>query len=439
VGRGQRRRGWVVTIEMCWSRVIAGTLVFSKDAPDILWGLARNLTRLEALPEKLVWNREAAIASGVGRPNRSRRSAGSCRWGWVILDARDPQSKGALERSYGGDRTPDKPSICCDIDWNSHRRVGAKRSHHSRGSAVPPRLMHNCRVIKLARLRKHVPIVDEAIRVLGATPVVRAAVRWTTVTEPVRFAAAELFGPRGRLQVHQIEGGRVVLRHRTRDIDVFDEIFVGNRGYEPPRAVAIRFRDRPPAKVLDLGGNVGLFGVYALAQWPAATITSVEPDAANLPLLGRCIEVNEAAARWKIIAACAASRPGVVAFSGGQFADSAIALDGEDVTADVVAVDALELLQYADFAKIDIEGAEWELLLDERFAASAPAVLVMEWHQRGCPMPDGYQAALDILRRAGYDVEGEPPSVGQHYGTIWAWKPTTAQNGVAGRSDRLTA
>jgi hypothetical protein len=39
---------------MCWSRVIAGTLVFSKDAPDILWGLARNLTRLEALPEKLV-------------------------------------------------------------------------------------------------------------------------------------------------------------------------------------------------------------------------------------------------------------------------------------------------------------------------------------------------------------------------------------------------
>ncbi len=28
VGHGQLRRGWVVTAELCWSRVIAGTLVF---------------------------------------------------------------------------------------------------------------------------------------------------------------------------------------------------------------------------------------------------------------------------------------------------------------------------------------------------------------------------------------------------------------------------
>lgn len=98
-------------------------------------------------------------------------------------------------------------------------------------------------------------------------------------------------------------------------------------------------------------------------------------------------------------------------------------MNGEDVTAHVVAVDAFELLLDADFAKIDIEGAEWDLLFNQRFAVSAPAVLVMEWHQRGCPMQDGYQAALDILRRAGYDVEGEPPSVGQDFGTIWAWKP----------------
>ena len=35
VGHGQRRRGWVLTSEVCWSRAIAGTLVFSKEAPDI--------------------------------------------------------------------------------------------------------------------------------------------------------------------------------------------------------------------------------------------------------------------------------------------------------------------------------------------------------------------------------------------------------------------
>ncbi len=279
-------------------------------------------------------------------------------------------------------------------------------------------------MVELARVRKRVPAVDDAVRRVGASPLVRAAVRWRAVKQPLRFALAELFGPRGRVQVHQVQDGRVVLRHRTRDIDVFDEIFVGNRAYEPPAAVATRLLECPPTTVLDLGGNVGLFGVSAIALWPATTVTSVEPDTANLPLLNRCIEVNDATGRWKIIAACAATEAGVVPFSGGRLADSAVALEGEAVTYRVIAVDALNLLADADFAKIDIEGAEWDLLLDERFAASAPDVLVMEWHQRACPMQDAYQGVVEILRRVGYEVEGERPPTGEDWGTIWAWKPT---------------
>ena len=100
VGYGQRRRGWVVTCEVCWSRAIAGTLIFSKEAPDILFGLARNLQRLGALPEKLVWDREAAIAAG-GRPTEPFAAfCGQLAVGWVILEPRDPQAKGQLERSH---------------------------------------------------------------------------------------------------------------------------------------------------------------------------------------------------------------------------------------------------------------------------------------------------------------------------------------------------
>lgn len=100
VGFGQSRRGWVVTSEACWSRAIAGTLVFSKEAPDILFGLARNLWRLGALPERLVWDREAAIGAG-GRPTDAFAAfCGQLEVGWVILEARDPQAKGALERSH---------------------------------------------------------------------------------------------------------------------------------------------------------------------------------------------------------------------------------------------------------------------------------------------------------------------------------------------------
>ena len=89
VGHGQSRRGWVVTMEACWSRVIAGALIFSKEAPDILWGVARCLGRLGALPEKLVWDRESAIAGG-GHPTEPFAAfCGQLGVGWVILDARD--------------------------------------------------------------------------------------------------------------------------------------------------------------------------------------------------------------------------------------------------------------------------------------------------------------------------------------------------------------
>ena len=68
VGHGQTRRGWVVTAELGYSRAIAGALVFSKEAPDLLCGMSRCLAGSGALPETLVWDREGAIHAGGGRP-----------------------------------------------------------------------------------------------------------------------------------------------------------------------------------------------------------------------------------------------------------------------------------------------------------------------------------------------------------------------------------
>lgn len=100
VGYGQTRRGWVVTTQSCWSRAFAGTLVFSKEAPDILAGLARSISRLGVRPEKLVWDRESAIA-GRGKPSEAFLSfCGQLEVGWIILDAGDAQAKGQLERQH---------------------------------------------------------------------------------------------------------------------------------------------------------------------------------------------------------------------------------------------------------------------------------------------------------------------------------------------------
>ena len=63
VGYGQTRRGYVVTVELCWSRVVAGTLVFSKEPPDVLWGLGRSLGA----------DRGAAGEAGLGPGGRDPR------------------------------------------------------------------------------------------------------------------------------------------------------------------------------------------------------------------------------------------------------------------------------------------------------------------------------------------------------------------------------
>src|SRR4051794_26728586 len=163
VGHGQTRRGWVVTAELCWSRVLAGALVFSKEAPDILWGLGRCLSRIGGLPEKLVGGREGAIAP-AGRPTDAfARFCGPLGVGWVILDAGDAQAKGVLERSHRFMRTNFEPGRCfanpldfqlqldgwCDrVNGRVHRTtraVPAERLAEERGRMRPlPETLPDC-------------------------------------------------------------------------------------------------------------------------------------------------------------------------------------------------------------------------------------------------------------------------------------------------------
>jgi transposase len=100
VGHGQTRRGFIVTAELPYSRAFTGALVFSKEFADIAWGMSRCLGRLGALPKKVVWDREGAIAPR-GRPTEPFLAfCGQLALAWVILDAGDCQAKGALERSH---------------------------------------------------------------------------------------------------------------------------------------------------------------------------------------------------------------------------------------------------------------------------------------------------------------------------------------------------
>lgn len=102
VGFGQTRKGYVVTCALGYSKVSAGTLIFSKEAPDILAGLLRCLVRIGGLPKTLVWDREGALHAGDGRPTDAFASfCGQLRVGWQFCAPADPEAKGIVERSHG--------------------------------------------------------------------------------------------------------------------------------------------------------------------------------------------------------------------------------------------------------------------------------------------------------------------------------------------------
>jgi hypothetical protein len=110
----------VVVGVLGFSRFGAGALVFSKEAPDVLWGMWRCVWRIGALPERLVVDREGCLHAGGGRS--SEEFAGFCGQlsaGWRILDPGDCEAKGMVERLQGFMETSFEPgrSFCDEFDF----------------------------------------------------------------------------------------------------------------------------------------------------------------------------------------------------------------------------------------------------------------------------------------------------------------------------------
>ncbi len=256
------------------------------------------------------------------------------------------------------------------------------------------------------------------------------------VREPLRFVALQL-GP-ARVAAHRLHESdmTIFLRHRTRDVHIFNEIFGGTggrRSYEPPPAIAAALDANSALTIVDLGANIGLFGVYALSRWPGAQIRSFEPDPTNLRMLTQVIAANKLQGRWSVSDIAVANRVGEMGFTAGLFADSHLDLvanqggsragpparEGRTIT--VRTVDIFEQDHDVSLMKIDIEGGEWAILTDARLAGLRADVVVLEWHARGCPEPDAGASAVRLLRAAGYR-HVEEVERGRHNGLVWAWR-----------------
>ena len=218
-------------------------------------------------------------------------------------------------------------------------------------------------------------------------------------------------------------GSVFYLRHHTGDVAIFRK-FAAYRDYDFPQAVADRLRGAS-ISVVDLGANIGLFGVHARSNADVATMVSFEPDEANAAVLERVIA--EYGGSWQLVKACASNRDGEAHFAGGKANLSRIADEGIVVPV----VDAVPYLVAADLAKVNIEGAEWDILADERFVAQSPPVLILEYHKIANPEPEIHSLALRLLSAAGYSGH-ELVNQSEENGLIWAWKDGSGEASASG-------
>ena len=248
---------------------------------------------------------------------------------------------------------------------------------------------------------------------LAAVLALRFAVAAWATTTPLILLRNEV-SRRGLVETYRLRNSDMVvsLQH-GRDLEALFELFVRGE-YEPPASLAYRLTS--PARIVDVGANVGMFSAWAAAKWPTAHITAFEPAPENVRVYRRWAE--RSGADVGLVEACATTSDGSLHFSegrgGGDFADASgdLLVDGRDV---------LPVLAAADFVKIDIEGGEWEILGDSRLAELEDVVLVMEYHRRLAPTLPAYDAARSLLEAAGFEVGHQRANHWGH-GTLWAWK-----------------
>ena len=171
---------------------------------------------------------------------------------------------------------------------------------------------------------------------------------------------------KGKYRIHYQDRGAFLLSVR----EIFTE-----RLYEFKPSV-----DRP--RILDCGGHIGMSALFFLEQYPNCRLTVFEPDATNYQLL------QKNSKGWKtenteVVHAAVWVENGVVEFESNRDMSSAINLATQPL-ANKVSVPSIRLRdklnEPVDFLKMDIEGAEYAVLLDCRDQLKNVKNLFVEYH-----------------------------------------------------------
>lgn len=164
---------------------------------------------------------------------------------------------------------------------------------------------------------------------------------------------------------------------------------------------------RPDPRILDCGSNIGASILYFKSLYPSARVIGFEADPLVLPYLEGNLRANNLR-DVEIVRAALSSSAGQVGFLpdglyGGRISSAEESLDA---SAQEIRVPTARLYDYldepVDFLKMNIEGAEFEVLLDASDRLPNIEQMVIEYHHLP-GLPRTLHQILDLLHDRGFE------------------------------------
>jgi len=173
---------------------------------------------------------------------------------------------------------------------------------------------------------------------------------------------------RGKVVFRLRNGMKVVARPFPIDKAVLNEVWF-ERCYDP-NEFGIPFDWQKCRSIIDIGSRLGSFTLFAADRAPQAHIYAYEPDPQNAALIRESVRLSSLESRVTLKEQAVAATAGTLDFYSSEECSgwsSLYPLDSATIKTTVPAVTLEQVLKdngiaTCDFAKIDCEGAEYDML-----------------------------------------------------------------------------
>jgi FkbM family methyltransferase len=160
--------------------------------------------------------------------------------------------------------------------------------------------------------------------------------------------------------------------------------------------------------IIDCGSNIGLTLLYFKSLYPESRLIAFEPDPAIFPYLRENIQ-NNRIEKTELHNAALGEREGILPFlSDGHIGSCLVETAASDIPSDWKRYDVpcVRLSQYlkdhVDLLKMNIEGAEWQVLSECREHLNRVQQIMIEYHHLP-GLPRTLHSILELLDKSGFE------------------------------------